>query len=296
MRGLAGKGGPGKAEPFGGLAVCWRCFSLFGLAVLAIGFVLPIAILAIYSFFKDGRHGALIADFTFNNYLSIISDRFYLQILLETVWLGVMVASICALLAYPVAYHLTRTTPRVRGALIFMVLAPLTVSVVIRNLGWFPLLSQNGVINSLLMSTGLINQPLMLMNNFVGVLIGLVHALLPLMIMMLTNVFQRVSPQLEEAANNLGSSRMQLFLWVLLPLTLRGLAAGFLLVFTIAISSYTTPALMGGQRVLVMATFIDQQVHQMMRYASGSALAVILLIVALSITIYSNRQLNKGAT
>lgn len=280
-------------KPFS-LNICWRCFALTGAVALLLFFVLPLAVLASYSFMVDGRNGAIIPTFTLRNYTTLFADWFYLQILGETLFLGVVVATCCAVLAYPVSYQLARSSPRVRGMLVFMVLGPLMVSVVIRNMGWIPILGQSGVINFVLLRLGIIDQPLALINNFVGVVIGLVHALLPLMIMMLTNAFQRVSPQVEEAAINLGSSYIQLFWWVLFPLTRRGLLAGFLLVFTISISSYTTPAIMGGGRVLVMATFIEQQIHQMMRYANGAAIAMVLLVIGVSLTAYSKSRLDRG--
>ncbi len=179
---------------------------------------------------------------------------------------------------------------RWRGFLIFFVVAPLLISTVIRNLGWFPILGGGGLINWLLMSIGLIGEPLKIANNFTGVVVGLTHALLPFMILALMTVIQRIEPEIEEAAINLGASPIETFFRVVLRLSRPGLLAGYLLVFTMAISGFTTPDMMGGKRVLVMSTFIEQQVRSVLNYAFGSTAAVILMFVAAVLTLIAVRS------
>jgi putative spermidine/putrescine transport system permease protein len=193
------------------------------------------------------------------------------------------------LLGYPVAYFLARTTSRWRGVLILLVLGPLLISSVIRNLGWIPVLGANGLINWILLSLGIINQPLLLMNNFTGVVIGTTHALLPFMILMLMAVIQRIHPSLEEAAMSLGANSWSTFWRVIFPMSLPGLIAGYLIVFSLAISYYTTPAMLGGNRVMVMSTYIAQEVRFVLNYPFGAASAVVLSILAASMTVLAAR-------
>jgi putative spermidine/putrescine transport system permease protein len=217
---------------------------------------------------------------TLENYRNFFTDLFYLRIIYNTFWLGTVVVICCLVIGYPVSYVLARTRSRWRGLLLFLVVAPLLVSAVVRNIGWFPILSNSGLVNWLLLKSGLISQPLALISNLTGVVIGLVHALLPFMILTLTTVIQRIEPELEEAAASLGAGPLRTFVHVLLPLSLPGIIGGSLLVFTMAIAAYTTPVIMGGNRVLVMATFIGQQFRTVLDYPLGATSAAVLMVLA----------------
>ncbi len=284
-----------EAAPYA-LAIRWNIVALPGLLVVAATFLFPLAILLVYSFFRDGRNGRIIAIPTIANYVSALTDSFYLRVLLQTMGLGLAVASCCVLLGFPVAYFLARTQSRWRGTLLFLAIAPLMVSAVIRNVGWLPILGESGAVNKLLLAIGVISHPLPLIYNFTGIVIGLVNALLPYTILLLMIVIRRVNPAVEEAAINLGASRWNLLWMVLLPLTKRGTIAAFMLVFTLAISSYTTPAVMGGGKVLVMPTFIQQQITVVLKNAFGSTLTIILLVVAIAITVISARIFDRKET
>jgi len=262
----------------------WSRLALPGLVLLALGFLAPMLLLAGYSVLRDGANGQLILAPTLSNYTRILGDSLYLRVLASTVLLGALVALICAALAYPLAYFLVRTRSRFRAALMFLMLTPLLVSSVIRNIGWIPILGDHGAVNFFLLALHLIDRPLTLMNNLTGVVIALVHALLPFMTLMLMTVIQRIDPHIEDAARSLGASPWRLFWRVVLPLSSRGLAAGAALVFAIAVSSYTTPTIMGGGKLLVMATFIVQQVQIVLRYAFGAALTIVLFAAALGLS------------
>ena len=207
---------------------------------------------------------------------------------------GCLVTLGCLVVGYPVAYYLARTPSRWRGFALFLVISPLLVSAIVRNIGWFPLLSQSGAVNWLLLKLGLIATPLSLINNFTGVVIGLVHALLPFMILTLTTVIQRIDVDLEEAAANLGAGPLQTFWRVLLPLSLPGVVSGSLLVFAMAISAYTTPAILGGNRVLVMATYIAQQFRTVLNYPAGGTAAALLLLFAIVLTVLALQVRTAG--
>jgi putative spermidine/putrescine transport system permease protein len=274
-----------RSRPGGG----WALLALPMLAMLAFVFLIPIVSLIVVSFHTMTGPAQVDDTFTLENYRNFFTDPFYLKILLNTFVLGAVVVASCLLIAYPFSYFLARTRSRWRGLLLFFVVSPLLISAVVRNIGWFPILSNTGLINWLLQSLGLISQPLALISNRTGVVIGLVHALLPFMILTLTTVIQRIEPELEEAAASLGAGPMRTFWHVLLPLSVPGIVAGSLLVFTMAIAAYTTPVIMGGNRVLVMATFIAQQFRTVLDYPVGATAAAALMILAASLTFLALR-------
>ncbi len=271
----------------------WLIAALPAVITLVLVFVLPLFYMASYSLHRRTGPARVGKELTLHNYERFISDPFYLGILLETFWLGLIVVSICVALAYPAAYFLSRTTTRWRGTLIFLVVSPLLVSLVVRNLGFLPVLGESGLVNWALTSIRLINEPLRLNNNFTGVVIGLTHAMLPFMIVTLITVLQRIGPELEEAAINLGAGPIRVFWSVILPLSRPGLVAGYLVVFTLATSAYTTPAMLGGKRVLVMPTFIEQQIRSVLDYAFGATAAVVLLITTGMLTALALRGQGK---
>lgn len=263
----------------------WGGLILPALVVLVVVFVLPIGQLAMNSFHRNAGMGTIDPAWTLDNYARFLGDPFYWGILLETFILGVIVVSICMVIGYPVAYFLARTRSRLRGALIFLVVSPLLISVVIRNLGWLPVLGSSGLVNWFLLGTGLLREPVQLINNYVGVVVGLVHALSPFMILSLMTVIQRIEPEIEEASINLGASPFETFWRVVLPLSRPGLLAGYLLVFTVVLSAFTTPGMMGGNRVLVMSVFIGQQIRSVLNYPFGGMAAVVLMVVTAALTV-----------
>jgi putative spermidine/putrescine transport system permease protein len=284
-----------RAAAAGGypIDIHWNRLALPGLILLSAGFLAPMMLLAVYSVFRDGSNGQVIGDATLANYAAILTDSFYLKVLRDTVLLGLLVTLACACLGYPLAYFLARTTSRWRPVLMFLLIAPLMTSSVIRNIGWVPILGDHGAINTLLLTVGVIDAPIVLMNNLIGVVIALVHALLPFMSLLLMTVIRSINLEIEEAAGSLGASPWRSFWAVVFPLSSRGLSAGCILVFTIAVSSYTTPTIMGGGRVLVMATFIAQQIQTVMRYAFGSALTIVLFVVAVALSSLASKRLEQ---
>lgn len=259
------------------------------LATLSFVFVAPICILITVSFYQM-TGAAQVGDVaSLDNYIHFFSDSFYLRILMNTLVLGGVVVLFCLILGYPVAYCLARTNSRWKGFLLFLVVSPLLVSAVVRNIGWFPILSNGGLINWALMNLSIVSKPIPLISNFTGVVIGLVHALLPFMILTLTTVIQRIEPELEDAASSLGAGPVRTFFQVLIPLSLPGVVGGSLLVFTMAIAAFTTPVIMGGNRVLVMATYIGQQFRTVLDYAAGATAAAVLMIIVGLLTIAASK-------
>ncbi len=267
----------------------WLWILLPAVVVLVAIFALPLATLMSISLHESTGPATAAPEYTLANYISFFGDPFFLGVVAQTLKLGVVVVAFTLVIAYPIAYSLARTRSRWRGTALFLVIAPLLVSAVVRNLGWFPVLSERGLVNWILLSTGLTRAPIAFINNFTGVVIGLVHAVLPIMILTLTTVIQRIEVNLEEAAASLGAGPLLVFWRVILPLSLPGVVAGSLLVFSIAVSAYTTPAILGGNRVLVMATYIAQQFRGVLDYPAGGTAAAILLFVTIVLTIVALR-------
>src|ERR1700741_2587832 len=170
----------------------WALLSAPMVLALAIVFAVPIGWLIALSFFSMTGPAQIGDEVSLENYRNFITDPFYYRIIFNTFWLGGFVVLCCLIVGYPVSYFLARTKSRWRGLLLFLVVSPLLVSAVVRNIGWFPILSNEGLVNWLLLRSGLISTPLALISNFTGVVIGLVHALLPFMILTLTTVIQRI--------------------------------------------------------------------------------------------------------
>ncbi|HXP74065.1 MAG TPA: ABC transporter permease [Stellaceae bacterium] len=273
----------------------WAYLLLPALGVLTLVFLLPMINLGAKSFHLSVGAGREAAEYTLRNYVAFFSDSLYWELLGWTSVLGALVTLCTLALALPLSYFLARTRSRWRSVFLLLVVAPMLISVVIRNLGWLPILGEHGLVNWLLLSAGAVRDPVHLINNLLGVMIGLVHALLPFMILTLTAVIQRIAPELEEASVSLGARPIATFWRIVLPLALPGIVAGCLLVFSLSISAYTTPALMGGGRVIVMATYIQQQVSTLLDYAKGATVSMILLVWVSALSIVALRFGKSGA-
>lgn len=232
-----------------------------------------------------------VAGGTLENYHRALTDDLYVGVLVDTLLIAGYAAGICLVLGYPVAYLLASASNRWAAIGILFVLLPFWTSVLVRTYGWMVLLGRNGVINQALLEIGLISQPLALLNNTTGVLIGLVHVLLPYMIFPLYAVMRRMDSGLVAAAQGLGASGLQTFLRVYFPLTLPGVLAGVTLVYVLSIGFYITPALLGGGRVAMMATLIEQQVRTFLNWGFAAALSAVLLVVTLLVYVLLRRLL-----
>ncbi len=249
------------------------------LAVFLALFLAPLVNLLVLSFFRFDRTTGSLAEATVQNYVKFLTDPFYLGILWRTLKLALLTTASTLVLGYPVAYHLTRCSGRKRAYLTLLIVAPLLVSVVVRSFGWLVILGPNGLVNSLLTGLGIIADPLRLLYTETAIVVGLTHVFLSFMVLSVAASLGRIDPALIRAAQNLGASERQAFLRVVLPLSLPGVAAGSLIVFTLAASAFITPALLGGPRVKVMSYLAYQQTLLLSDWPYGSAIAFILLVL-----------------
>ncbi|MBL8839422.1 MAG: ABC transporter permease [Alphaproteobacteria bacterium] len=249
-------------------------------AVLISFFAVPNVLLLSASFMRS-EASVLIDEFTLDNYQDILSGALFRGAMLRTVIVGLGVGALDVLIAFPLAYFLVRTQSRWKGLLIALSLAPLLASVIVRTYGWYVILNRSGAINQTLQGLGMIDQPLALMPSTGAIIIGLAHALLPYAVLTLMTALSAISPNLELAAMTLGASRWRTFVHVVLPLSLPGLIGGFVLCFSIAISAYATPAILGGPATQTVATLIYTFMMNLLDWAVGSALAAVLIAASL---------------
>jgi putative spermidine/putrescine transport system permease protein len=219
--------------------------------LLTVFFVAPLLLLFGISLSKQS-YGQLEWAFTLQHYVHFFTDAYYLGVLADTLWLGVLTTAVALLL----------------------------VGIVIRCYGWMILLADRGLINETLVQRGWIAKPLPLMYNKFGVVVALVHVFLPFMVLSLTGVLKRIEPQLIEASQTLGASPGRAFLEVTLPLSLPGVLAGSLLVFSLAISSFVVPILVGGFKVHVLPMVVYEQVLSVFDWPFGAANAFVLLVIS----------------
>ncbi|SYX82339.1 ABC transporter permease [Paenibacillus alvei] len=236
-------------------------------------FVLPMLYMFVISIREDGGIGA----FTLEQYALFFQDPYYVEVLWRTIKLSLYTVIVCLLLGYPVAMYMAQATPKMRGFITFLIISPHLISVVIRNFGWVVILDDNGFINNTLISLGVIEKPLRLLYNELGVVIGLADSLIVYMVLAIATSLYAVDASLYKAAGILGASRSRMFFSVTLPLSMPGIFAGTTLVFSLAMSAFVTPALMGGTSVKVMPVIAYEKMMAAYDWSLGAALAFLLL-------------------
>ncbi len=272
----------------------WQAPNLWWLVLPAVLFLILFFLIPVLSLFATSFDKAFAGVITFqgnltwDNYERIFTRALYYKAIYKSVFLGVAVSLICLVIGYPLAYVIARTLrPGTATLLTILVLASMQLDMVIRLYGMMVLMGDNGLINNGLTALGIISEPLPLMYNDFGVVVGLVQVTLPFMILSLIGAIKSINPALEEAARSLGSSRWHVMRTITWPLSLPGVYAGTLLVFALAISSYVVPALMGGWKVITLPIHIYQQIAEVGRWQFGAAVAVILFLTSLfAMTIY----------
>jgi ABC-type spermidine/putrescine transport system permease subunit I len=245
--------------------------TLPALVLLMLLFVLPLGRLFALSF-----EGGSLAW-----YEKALTGGLYTTILFRTFEIAAVVTLCCLVIGYPVAFLLATTTPTWRAVGFAFVMLPLWTSVLVRTYAWMVLLGRNGIINRFLIDFGLMDQPLPMLNSRMAVILGMVHVMLPFMILPIYSAVVRIDPDLPKAARGLGASGLRIVTTIYLPLTLRGIVAGVTLVFVVSLGFYITPALLGGGKVLMFAMVIEQQVREFLAWNFAGALSVILLAVTL---------------
>jgi putative spermidine/putrescine transport system permease protein len=268
--------------------------ALPALALMAAGFLWPMAILFRISLNRTAETGAMEAAVTGETYARLLGDDFTWDLAWNTVTLAASSALAAVALAYPIALLLHRTTSRFRGLLALLAVAPLLVSGTGRVVGWMAILGDQGLINRTLLALGLASEPVALINNWTGVRIGLTESLMPYAVLVLIAGLGRLDARLEEAAATLGAPPWRSFLRVTLPLSAPALLAAWLLCLVLGVSAFITPRLMGGGRVFVVATEIFDLALESVDWPAAAAFAMLVLaalVVAMLLRAVTGRVL-----
>ena len=258
-----------------------RLMVLPTLALLGLGFLWPLLVLARMSLNRTAESGALMPDWSAGAYAKLAADEFTWSLTTASLRLAAVAATVALALAYPKALFLFRSTSRWRGALAVAAVTPLLVSGTVRVIGWLAILGDNGMVNAGIAALGLPRQPLI--NNWVGVQIGLAESVMPYTILALLAGFGRLDRRLEEAAATLGARPLRAFWAVTVPLTLPAAVGAWLLAFLLGMSAFITPKLMGGGRVFTLATEIYDAALQTLDWPAAAALSVYVLALLAAI-------------
>ena len=261
--------------------------ALVGPGVLLVVLLLigPLAILLRYSFNRFVPGELMVSAMTAENYVRFFADPYYQGVLWTTLRISFVSSAICLVLGFPVAYTLVRlASPRLKALLIICLVLPLMMGNAVRTAAWMVILGERGLASSLVSLLGIADR-LSLMYTETAVIIGLVSVLLPFMILTLQSVLEGIDRSLEDAAGSLGADHITILWRVLLPLALPGILAGTMLCFTLSMNAYATPVLIGGPQFHAMAPEVYLQVQRAMNWPFGAALAFILMLTTLVLTV-----------
>lgn len=238
---------------------------------------LPLVLIVLYSI-TTGDNSLLTIHFTLENFKKIL-DPIYVSVFVKSLEMGLLTTIICLILAYPMAYFISKFNDDAQSILILFVTIPMWINTLLRTYAWISLLSDNGIINSLLKAVGL-NPVNMMYTNF-SVLMGLVCDLLPFMVIPIHTSLAKMDYSLVEAAGDLGANKIKTFTKVILKLSLPGVINGITMVFLLSISTFVIPVLLGGHQFVLIGNLIENQFISVGDWNFGSAISVLLAIVIL---------------
>ena len=239
---------------------------------------LPLVYIFVISFFKSDGYGGMIEVFTLQNYIQLF-DMVYVKIFTQSIIIALVVTFICILIAYPFALAISHKSKIIQKVLTTLVMVPFLTNSLIRMYGWIVLLRKVGVINRFLLDLSLINNPLVLMYNNFGIIIGMVYTFLPFMILPVYNSVSVIDKSLLEASSDLGASKIKTFFKIILPQTKSALFNGSLMVFTPALGYFFIVDILGGGKIMILGNLIKNQFLTARNWPFGAAISVFLLII-----------------
>lgn len=253
---------------------------------LVIFFIILLVIVLIYSFLERGTYGGITWEFTLRNYQRLVNDL-YLNIFARSLGLAALTTLICLIIGYPLAFFIATASPRWRNLLLFLVIIPFWTNFLVRTYAWMIILRSEGLINTVLQSLNLIQEPLNLLFTPFAVIVGLIYGYLPFMILPLYAILERFNFSLVEAAQDLGANDIKTFFRIILPLTSPGILAGSILVFIPALGAFITPDILGGAKTVMIGNLIQNQFLQARHWPFGSALSMgLILLVLIPVILY----------
>ena len=247
--------------------------------------MIPVGWLFYLSFIGNG------GDFSLVNYQRMIEYKSYARVYLITFQVSILTTILCVLIGFPLAYFLAQLPQKIAGILMLTVLLPFWTSLLVRTYAWLVLLQKKGLLNDFAIQIGLWETPVKLVHNMTGTLIGMAHIMLPFLVLPLYGAMRRIEKEMMHAAANLGAKPIQAFWKIYLPLSLPGMVAGSLIVFVLCLGFYVTPAVLGGGRVVMIATQITAILENQFNWGAASALGVVLLVTTMIILYLAGRLL-----
>ncbi len=259
-------------------------------------FILPLVNFLRTSFNRNIPGGSYESAWTLENFVEFFSDSYFLNILWNTILISLVATNFSLILAFPIAYLLARTKSKFKGILIGLVVFPLLVGNIVRDIGWIALFSETGLINELLLAIGIIDTPESFLGTHIAVIIAISNVVLPYMIISIQSVIENINPSLEESAKDLGASNWMVMRSIVIPLAMPGILAGTLFVFILSMNAYTTPLIIGGTKVQMMAPALYSQITEVSNWPLGSAMAVVLIAITLITSVIYLRVMEKSSS
>ena len=257
------------------------------LGIIIVFMIIPICIIAVYSFLEANPYGGVRPHMTLDAYIQFLFERdfddnlvlntAYLMIFWRSFVLAVATTLLCLVIGFPAAYFIAMQSPKKRNLLVFLVTIPFWTNLLIRTFCWILMLRDNGIVNNILMGLVLTTEPLTLLYTNGAILVGLIYTYIPFMVLPLYATIEKFDLRLLEAAHDLYANRRQLMRWVILPLALPGIIAGSLLVFIPSLGAFIAPNLLGGGKKLMIGSMIQLQFASSRNWPFGSAAALILM-------------------
>ncbi len=256
-------------------------------------FLIPMVMVFLLSFYSYDMNQGIVTGFKMANYAEVLQDSYFHKIFLRTLWMSLLVTFFCALLGAPEAYILHRMSKPWKSICMLAILGPLLVSVVVRTLGWAILIGSKGIINQSLMAIGIIDSPIKIMFTTTGVVIALIHVLIPFMVLSVWASLQKLDPQVESAGESLGASPFTVMRKIVIPQIMPGILSGSMIVFALTASAFATPSILGGRRLKVVATTVYDEFLGTLNWPLGAAIAVLLLIANVIIITSFNKFIER---
>ena len=258
---------------------------------LSFFFVVPLLIVVAVSFASRTPYGQVIFDWTLGNYARF-TETLYLSIFLDTLIVALITTVLTILLGYPLAYFIAQLPQKWQQPGLILVMIPFWINFLIRSYAWVIILRTQGVLNTILLKFGFIEQPLQMLYNEVAVMLGMVYALLPFMVLPIYVSIEQLDHRLLEAASDLGASPFTAFRKVTLPLTMPGIAAGTILVFISSLGMFVVPDVMGGAKSALIGNLIQNQFLSARDWPFGGALSIVLALLSLVLIVLYYKALS----
>ncbi|MGL5439930.1 MAG: ABC transporter permease [Filifactoraceae bacterium] len=240
--------------------------------------VVPLIIILVYSFSKRDGYGGFEIGFTLDNYKEFFKP-IYLNVMWRSLKLSIYSTIVCLVIGYPMGYIMSKARSNVKSIMVMLFVLPLWTNFLLRTYAWMGLLRDQGIINELLMSLGIIDKPLKLLFTNGAVVMGMVYNFLPFMVLPIFSVLSKMDNSLVEAAKDLGASPFKVFTKVTLPLSFPGVSTGIIMVFMPAVSTFVISDLLGGGQTILLGNLIQNQFMMARNWQFGSAISAIMMLI-----------------